>query len=353
MKRIATITYSWSQNWGAVLQAYALNEFLVQQGYNAKIIDYREFDNKVINTVKSIPDGIVSLILYFQGKKRVERFNEFRKKHFRLTSKCVTEEELRRLNKDFDVFITGSDQIWNVGRGVNKNFYLHFVEESKNKISYAGSFGVSEIPSQHEQDTITGLKNLNSISVRENSGAKLVEKYIGKSVPVVLDPVFLLSKQNWENLCCGERLIKEPYIFVYPTQVTPILKKTVKYFAINKKLKVVSPFCIEMGMVRKDIGPIEFINLVKNADFVIGSSFHALAFSLIFNRDFVVIPHSSTGSRVKDLLENVGLQNRIMFSTSDLKGLEERINYEKLNSNMTDLIQFSKKYLIDAIENKN
>ena len=348
MKRIATITYSWSQNWGAVLQAWALNEYLVEQGWDAKIIDYRAFDERVLNTVKSIPDGIADVLLWGQGKRRVERFRQFRKQYFRLTHKCLNAEELRTLNPDFDIFITGSDQVWNIGRGVNPNFYLHFADADKWKMSYAGSFGVSSIPPEHEADTAAGLRNLNRISVREKSGAALVKKYLGEEPPVVLDPVFLLPEEKWASVAAAPQ-DKRPYVFVYPTQVTPLLKQAVREISRKHHLRVISPFWIGMGTVRKDIGPAEFVGLVQNASYVVASSFHALAFSLIFRKDFLIVPHSSTGSRVRDLLEQTGLADRIITSEEALRGADRPVDYREPGEKLQALIAASKDYLRSGI----
>lgn len=353
MKRVATITYSWSQNWGAILQTYALNEFLVRSGYPAEIINYRNFDEKIINTVKSVPDGISCLLHYGQGKKRIEKFNEFRSNVLRLTEcKYLNEEELRAVNDQFDVFITGSDQIWNIGRGVNRNFYLHFADDSKTKLSYAGSFGVSEIPPEHREATLKGLKNLDHISVREESGARIVESFLGVTPSVVVDPVFLLSGKQWEEVCdyTGADKPRKPYIFVYPTQVTPLLKETVRYYRKKYHWDVISPFYIGTGKVRKDIGPLEFVSLIRNARLVIGSSFHALAFSLIFEKDFLVIPHTSTGSRVRDLATRLNLSDRIITESDSIAGSVGNVDYSEARPVIRKMISDSKEWLLNAIE---
>lgn len=344
--KVATITYSWAQNWGAVLQAYALVEYLNSIGHEAKLIDYREFDNKLISTVKSIPDGIVDLLTIPASKKRIDRYNEFRKNALKLTSKCNTIDELKKLNKDFDAFVTGSDQVWNVGLGVCKDFYLEFADEQKKRISYAPSFGVTSIPEEHKKDTIEGINNIQALSVREESGKKIIADLTGREATVVLDPVFLLTKEQWREVSksAGQ---KEKYIFVYPTQITSKLKNAVKELKKKTGLKVVSPFYIPGCEVAKDIGPREFIDYIANAEYVVASSFHATAFSLIFNKKLIVITHNMTGSRTTDLLTRVGMESCII---SDVKEVETlHWNYDKCNELMKKYINESKNFLDKAL----
>lgn len=344
--KIATITYSWAQNWGAVLQAYALVEYLNSMGHDAKLIDYREFDNKLISTVKSIPDGIVDLLTISASKRRILRYNEFREKALKLTEKCNNTAELKKLNKDFDAFVTGSDQVWNVGFGVCKDFYLEFADSEKKRISYAPSFGVTSIPEEHRKDTIEGINNIQELSVREESGRKIIADLTGREATVVLDPVFLLTQDQWKKVSkpSGQ---KEKYIFVYPTQITPKLKAAVKLLKEKTGLKAVSPFYIPGCKTAKDIGPREFIDYIANAEYVVASSFHATAFSLIFNKKLIVITHNMTGSRTTDLLTRVGMESCII---SDVKEVETfRWNYDKCNKLMEKYINESKGFLDKAL----
>ena len=344
--KVATITYSWAQNWGAVLQAYALVEYLNSIGQEAKLIDYRPFDNKLVSTVKSVSDGIVDLLTLPASVKRIERYDEFRKNALKLTKKCNSTDELKPLNNDFDVFITGSDQVWNVGLGVCKDFYLEFVEESKRRISYAASFGVSVIPEEHKADTIEGIKNIQHISVREASGANIVKELTGRDAALVLDPVFLLDADHWKSISAdtGE---KEKYIFVYPTQVTPALKKTVKELKKKTGLKVISPFYVPKCKVVKDIGPREFLSYIANAEYVVASSFHATAFSIIFEKKLLVISHSQTGSRTTDLLNLMGLGS---CSVKDVKEIDNiDWDYQSAEKVKTERIVASKEFLKNAL----
>lgn len=344
--KIATITYSWAQNWGAVLQAYALVTYLNSIGHEAKLIDYREFDNKLISTVKSVPDGIVDILTLKASMRRVKRYNEFRKNELHLTRKCNTTEDLKTLNDEFDAFITGSDQVWNVGLGVCKDFYLHFADSNKKKISYAASFGVSSIPDIYKNDTIQGLMNIDNISVRELSGQKIVESLVEKKVEVVLDPVFLLSKDQWTDVA-SDSICKNSYIFVYPTQVTKVLIDIVDKIKKETGLIAISPFFVPGCKVFKDIGPREFIRCIYDAKYVVASSFHATAFSMIFNKPLACVTHTQTGSRTTDLLKVLDMDNCIVHDSKSFPSI--KMSFDNANRKMEEMIVKSKKFLDVAL----
>lgn len=344
--RIAVITYSFAQNWGAVLQAYALVEHLNDMGHDAKLIQYRNFDNTTFITIKSIADGIIDLIKWRENKERVKRFNEFRLNYFRLTKKCSNEEELRDLNRDFDCFITGSDQVWNVGRGVCKDYYLNFADENKRRISYAASFGVSYIPEQYHRDIQEGLFRIEYLSVREQSGAKIVKELSGKEAQVVLDPVFLRSREQWDALVGQERLENRPYIFVYPTQITKTLEETIKQFKKEYGCIAVSPFAIKGCKTIKNIGPKQFVSYIRDAEAVIASSFHATAFSIIYQKELLVVTHSITGSRTTDLLESLKMHDSIVTDVSDISK-SKCCSLRDINL-LRDRIAESKEFLLKA-----
>lgn len=328
------------------MQAYALVTYLNSIGHNAKLIDYRQFDNKLISTVKSIPDGIIDLLTIPAAKRRIDRYNDFRRNVLTLTPKCKDTNDLQRLNRDFDAFITGSDQVWNIGLGVCKDFYLEFAEESKKRISYAASFGVSAIPDEYKKDTVKGINNIQNISVREESGRKIVAELTGRDASVVLDPVFLLDAEQWKKM--SRRAWKKGnYIFVYPTQITPILKKIVRQLKEKTGLQAISPFYVPGCKSIKDIGPCEFVDYIADAEYIVASSFHATAFSMIFNKKLIVIPHSQTGTRTTDLLNRLEIGSCIVSDGKDIKSL--RWDYTNSNEIMERYIKESKDFLKKAL----
>lgn len=338
--KVATITYSNAQNYGAMLQAYALSSYL-NAFCKCDVIDYRTFDSRWFKPRKEIKDIVVSAVQISQGKRRVSRFEQFRKKYLPLTTICECRDDLKKLNNEYDCFITGSDQVWNCSHGANENFFLTFADKDKKKVAYAASFGSSSIPKEYAEAVSSYLKEISYISIREKSGAVLVERLIGNKPPVVVDPVFLKDAAEWKQIATTVEM-KKPYVFVYSTQKSANLNQAVKDFTEKNRIKIVSTHAIPgvHCFVRKDIGPLEFLGYIMNAEYVISTSFHATAFSIIFEKDFCVVPHSQTGARVTDLLEDANIAeciwqrdnyqyHQVDYSNAGVKALQTRIDFSK------------------------
>lgn len=346
--KIATITFGYSQNLGALVQTYSLREYIESLGHQCDVIKFKDFDNRPFETVKGIKDGISDLFCFLDCKKKIRKINKFREKYLHFTDKFYYNSiEMKELNGIYDAFVAGSDQIWNVHKGITDEFFLSFADEGKKKIAYSASFGLSKIPSEYIEGVKEGLARFDCISVREATGLKIAKELTGKEYIQTLDPVFLKSAKEWEDLS-GDRKIKEKYIFVYPTQITKKLTKTVKAAKKQYGAKVYSLFdFIGVDKVVKDADPIDFINYIKNAEIVITSSFHATAFSIIFNKNLRVIPHSETGSRVVDLLDDLRLSKECVVNVNNLNFNE--FSYDKANEILKEKIEFSKDYIRSAI----
>ena len=338
--KVATITYSNAQNYGAMLQAYALASYL-EAFCKCDVIDYRTFDNRWFKPRKEIKDILISAVQVSRGKRRVLRFEQFRNKYLPLTSFCGCADDLKKLNSKYDCFIVGSDQVWNCSHGVNENFFLVFADEDKKKVAYAASFGSSSIPKEHAEKVRSYLKEIRHISIREKSGAALVENLTGRKPPVVVDPVFLKDAAEWKRIAAPVEM-KQPYAFVYSTQKSEHLNHAVEEYAARKKIKIVSTHAIPgvRCVVRKDIGPLEFLGYILNAEYVISTSFHATAFSIILEKNFCVVPHSQTGARVRDLLEDANMAQCIWcednyqypqldYRKDGINALQSRVNFSK------------------------
>lgn len=346
--KIATITFGYSQNLGALLQAYALREYIETLGHKCDIIKFKDFDNRPFETVKGIKDGFSDILYFFDCKKKIKKINLFREKYLRFTDKFYyNTEEMTELNSIYDAFIAGSDQIWNVHKGIVDEFFLSFADNTSKKIAYSASFGISKLPQEYVDGVKKGLSRFDSISVRESTGVKITKELTGKEYPQTLDPVFLKPVDEWEAIC-GERKIKEKYIFVYPTQITKELTETVKAAKKQYGIKVYSLFdFFGVDKVVKDADPIDFLNYIKNAELIIASSFHATAFSIIFNKNLRVVPHSNTGSRVVDLLNDLKLSLKCVVDMENLNF--DEFSYKKANEMLADKIEFSKEYIKSAI----
>jgi hypothetical protein len=346
--KIATITFGYSQNLGALLQTYALREYIESLGHQCDIIKFKNFDNRPFETIKGIKDGVSDILYFFDCKKKIKKINLFREKYLHFTDKhYYNTEEMKELNSIYDAFIAGSDQIWNVHKGIVDEFFLSFADDASKKIAYSASFGLSKIPRKYAEGVKVGLSRFDNISVRESTGVKIAKELTGKEYKQTLDPVFLKSADEWETLC-GERKIKEKYIFVYPTQITKELTKTVRVAKKQYGIKVYSLFdFIGVDKVVKDADPIDFLNYIKNAELIIASSFHATAFSIIFNKNLRVVPHSSTGSRVVDLLNDLKLSSNCIIDTNNLNF--DKFSYNDVNEILKNKIKFSKDYIRSSI----
>lgn len=345
------ITYTSAQNWGGILQAYALYYYLKKGGYDVDLLNYRPFDSRLFKPRKQIKDIFFSVLKQRENRQRIQRYIEFRAKNLCLRGEPISKsEELEALNKTYDAFITGSDQLWNCETEICYDFYLQFVEDSKLRLSYGPSFGQDEIPEKFEKDVARLLKRYNLMSVRESSGSKIVEKLTGKKIPVVCDPTFLLKQEEWLKVAAAP--VKEcGYIFIYTTQVSQKVIELVKqYLRLHPRTTVVTPYAIPgvKAVVKKNIGPAEFLSYIRSADYVIGTSFHAVVFSLIFSRNFCVVPHSSTGARVNNLLATLGLEGHAIGTTDQVEF--PVLDCEKYEKRLEQYISSSKEYIKKMME---
>ena len=219
MKKTATITFHKAVNYGAILQAYALQRSILKLGIDNDIIDY---DCKLISNVykliniKSVKSFIKSLIAFRIYYYKKNKFKSFIKKYIILTNP-VTKDILKseEFNNKYDFFITGSDQVWNYEiTNLDDAYFLNFVKDESKVKSYAASFGISCIPENLRLKYKNYLKRFSSILVREKTGAKLIENLIDKKVNIVLDPVLLLNKNEWNEIIFKTKFddIKDKYI---------------------------------------------------------------------------------------------------------------------------------------------
>lgn len=344
------ITYTSAQNWGGVLQAYALKKHITDLGVDCRLINYRAFDSRWFKPRKQLKDIIATVLKYSQCKERVRAYEQFRQRYMGLNDVPVsTKEEMEALNSQYDAFITGSDQLWNCETQICYDFYLDFVHDDKKKLAYGPSFGQEQIPQQFEGEVARLIKRYDAKSVRERSGQKIVERLTGEKIPVVCDPTFLLSAEQWDAVR-NKSINESNYIFIYTTQVSARVVELVKeYRTQHPNVRIITPYALPgvRADVRKNIGPSEFLSYIKNADYVIGTSFHAVVFSLIFHRNFCVVPHSSTGARVNDLLGALGLENHLIDDDFCGEFPMVSVDYtDRLNGQIAD----SKKFLQNILE---
>ena len=363
---IRTITCHDVYNVGASLQAYALSEYLRQQEHDVKIIDYKpdylskKYNFKAVDNPRyEHPFFIRWLYLILKFRKRLyeypgkKNFDRFRDRYLCLTKKYHSLEELEKDPPEADLYIAGSDQIWNTlfQNGRDGAFYLTFASEGSTRASYAASFATETIVPEWEAQVGKWLREMDSISVREKSSLKLLERLEVKG-QAVLDPVFLLPASHWKQMVLHTEELNN--IFVYDFDKNEFVKKISLKVKEQIGANITSFFKTDYAdSYMKNAGPLEFLTMIYQSKVIISNSFHATVFSLIFHKEFYVIKRNENiNIRMVDLLKLVGLEDRLI---SDEKGLEyvQQIKWEKVDS----IIQMERKkatqYLMELTKNEN
>jgi len=364
--RIKTITCHDVYNHGASLQAFALQEYLSTLGHDVEIINYKpnylSQHYKFCKVSPGFQKNIVVKILYILAKlpsrllarKRKRCFDKFNTKYLKLTKRYSSNEELKADVPLADVYIVGSDQVWNpiFENGRDPAFFLDFVPANKEKVAYAASFAVEVISTEVEDLIKPMLKNIDRISVRENSGITILQKIGIRNASVVLDPVFLLSIDEWRKLFdCKKK--KRKYILVYTFEISIEMTNFIKHVAKERGLNIYSVNANKCNFATRSFqnyGPDEFLNLIHNAELVITNSFHATAFSLIFCKDFFVFERKLLNSRMSDLLKDLNIENCIREGDDWNKLSNYKINYKSVTIKLQNKINLSKSYLNECMK---
>lgn len=332
----ATITCHDVYNYGASLQAFALQQTLVSLGHSNVIIDYKPpylSNHFSFSSINSVYDRPFVRWAYFAAKfpervlalRRKRAFDRFTRRYLTLTEhRYCSVDELKECAPKADCYIAGSDQIWNTlfKNGKDAAFYLDFVPEGARRVSYAASFATEKlhcIP-QMASDIVSMLGKFDSISVREKSGKALLESLGYKACTVTVDPVFLPDVAIWDKIAEKPSGIgRKRFVLVYDCELGDSLRTAAKSEASAFDAEICS---VNMRKAYADInqpyiGPSQFIWLLQNAECVVTNSFHATAFSLIFKRPFWVVPRSENiNARMEDLLASTGLSDRMLASDS-------------------------------------
>jgi hypothetical protein len=365
--KVKIITCHEVYNYGASLQEHALLEFLNINGYEAEAIHYKpdylskhfsltavsnsKFDKPILKQLyllAKLPARLMSL-------KRKKAFDVFALKHIQTgTVTYRTNEELKNNVPEADVFICGSDQIWNsyFPNGKDSAFYLNFVPDDKIKISYAASFAIDKIEDDIKPLVKTNVERLDGISVRETSGLTILNQLGIDNAVQVLDPVFLMPKDYWTSTFVTA--ISDKFIFVYDFDSNPLIKETALFL---KKKEGWSIYTVNNNIDYADKnfwfeGPEKFLSLVSQSQFNITNSFHSVAFSIIFEKEFVVINRTENiNTRMRDLLNLFQLEERLIHDFSDYK-YDQHINYTEKSILINEQIKKSKSFLMNNILTK-
>ncbi len=370
MIKIGLITFHRAINYGAVLQAYALQETLKEAGAKVKIIDFRSktiedeyrLIKKYYGPLRFRTERLITELMKIKGKigkrKKVERFITG---SLDLTESIST--DLEQLNSCFDVFVTGSDQVFNTDLTV-KDKYVYFLSfAEKPRYSYAASFGKDYIREEDWKWISRELGRYSRISVREESGIEIVRDVCGKQAEVNLDPTFLLSAKRWRELESRPSGCDEPFILVYNMMTSPLLyeaaeelKRITKHRVIfvnnkNERLK----FLHRKFSYRDDIAPEELLWLIDHAGYILTSSFHGTVFSLLFHKKFLtVLPKGEPRiARNLSLLKMAGVEDRCILERDGINRIVNEPDWQDVEQRIENGRISSLRYINEIVHEKD
>ncbi len=354
--QVGILTFYKTTNYGASLQAYALQKTLEKEGFNASIINYYnsriysyyDYRIKSCDNYKTI---IGKIIRYHHNKAIWLRFETFLNKHLKLSPFCQTLEELQVVESAYDAVISGSDQVWNPN-AISQDFDAYLLGTvSCKKIAYAASAGNVTLWEKYLKTYWRLLHRFSSISVREADMVHPVRELSQQEVSLVCDSTLLLEQSDWVTIEQNE--LNSPfsngYILVYflgnnisvPTAALALQNKTgLPIISIGRKIK---------GSYRPKVGPAGFLSLFHHATYILTSSFHGTVFSIQYQKPFLVFENGAYNSRMLTLLNYLGIQERLITNNcpigSVLSDINKPIDWENVSARRSEL----KNHSIDFI----
>lgn len=356
---IAITTFTWVDNYGAVLQAHALQKFLTNYGHKVLIIDY-----KIAKEQRGFRRFFGKNLVTTERKLKLEFFNRFRSKYMSFTTQTFrSTNDLTVLRDEFDLLITGSDQVWNPNwlsqfDGLFDLCFLTFGGFNTRRVSYAASIGhgtVNSIKPEWQVMLADRLAKMTAISVREHSGLAIIEKLCGRTDAVhVVDPTLLLDRDYYQILA-GRSKKTKPYIFNYMLHGKESDSKiTTESIRRNKEIRLVmcdgQSFLTKYGYVLPS--PTKWLQKIRDAEIVVTNSFHAVIFCIIYHVPFFAIlidgEMSSMNTRITDLLASLGLKNRILPPNTSISAVQinSNIPWENIDTTLDQLKKPSIQYLL-------
>ena len=392
--KVSVLCIYYHLNYGSVLQSLALNNYLEKKGHNVNIIPKCEFNGikeklKIffhLRLAKLLDPSIVSRKLkerkssnviansdseYLDGlKQRNKAYDRFIKKYFKVSNERIDRKALKFFVSDSDAVIVGSDQLWTPHEIITGFHTLEFVPDGIKRISYATSFGVSNLPNNYlKNKTKNFIKKMDFVSVREIQGKEIIDDLnIDKDVKVVVDPTMLLSRMEWDEMIDSQRIVDEPYIFCYFLGNNPEQRKLAVKVSERTGFKIVALQHMDeyiatdkdyADKVLYDIDPGQFVSLIRDAEIIFTDSFHGTVFSVLYHRLFYVMNRHkanevrSTNSRIETLCSILGLEDRHIenvekVDVDDL--LLKKIEFQEVDKKLEERRKFSETYINNALQ---
>lgn len=328
--KIATITYQSADNYGAALQMFALQKKMEALNINNHIIDYKsEYMSKPYSISAFKRKGLIRYMLGLAYAlvrlPRKRAFSKFR--NLLLFTPKVDRHSLHKLNSEYDGFVAGSDQVWNddINNG-DPTYFLDFVDRSEKKLSYAASFGFNDIEGHRVGTYAQKLKDFAVLNVREESGRNLIDELLKRDAEVTVDPTLLLSKEEWCEYLPKDRRYREKYILLYHiTFSSALVRYASKYAKANNFRLIAIPFPLGKFVPHTpqlSAGPIEWLQLLRDAEMIVTDSFHGCALSLNFNKKFVV-KTTGAATRIENILQRFNLNDCLLANVISKGGYIE------------------------------
>ena len=385
-KRVNLAACYFQKNYGSMLQAYALQEAVKSLGYEAENLRIdgiaKEIRNKKLGyyarqlsdwSVVKEKAGMVRKV--WQKKKnrnfaknsqiRNRKFLEFQQQVFKISPYLVSKKAMGDYVKDCQAVIVGSDQLW-LPSNITADYYtLNFVPDEVRKAAYATSFGVSKLPSRMHDFAAKFLNRINMVSVREEKGRDLVANIAHRDVPVVCDPTMLFTKETWAKLIPQKKIFNDKYIFCYFLGNNPWQRELARRLKEKTGYKIVSLLHMDEYVATDeyfpdiapyDVGPAEFVNLIRGAEYILTDSFHGTVFSAIHGKNFFTFRRFSqkatlsTNSRMDSLFSLLGVSERLLDENAKVEDmLKTELKAEDIWNRIENLRKPSWEYLKQAI----
>ena len=382
MKPIGLVTCYFHHNYGSMLQAYATEMIMQQMGLPFQTIackapiNYMQ-ENKILYIIKKLLIADWKMRL---GKMKIERakkenpmfaknweirnkaFDQFAETFFHVSPYCKNREELSKMAENYSAFLVGSDQLWRTDSVEHGYYTLEWVPDHIRKIAYSTSIGVKEVPWFQVEKNKRFMNRFDHIALREQSACDLVYKLTGRKVPVVLDPTLLFTGAQWLEIQQQEPLTNGKYIFCYLLGDNPSQRVFIKRVKEKTGYKIVALQQLDDYIPSDEgfadeapyVGPREFLNYIRNAEYVFTDSFHCSVFSILYKKNFFTFSRfaegakQSTNTRIDNLLHITGLEERRM--TND-KTIEEVVNFKRNFDGVDEKLNALRKSSMDYLYN--
>lgn len=371
MKKVGILTFHGANNYGSVLQAFALSRMIEKLGFEVEIVNYVPnnqedmykifIDNK---SIKALLKNVMAAFFHPVLKNKSEGFEKFRAEYLNVGKKCYKEKiAIGELDEQYEYVICGSDQIWNIiAADFSEEYLLPNVRKAR-KIAYAPSLSTGDFCGTRNEEKFRQLiDDFDFLSVREYSGKEKLEKLLkyNREVEVVIDPTLLLEREDYESIS-SNRVHNGKYIFFYSIDYNSVAVEIVKYISKKINLPIIVMFTsiktytiLGKGFrISRKASPSDFLSLIRYADLVLTTSFHGTAFSVIFEKEFFAVMRNQGDEevyydpRICNLLGKLNLNERIIteMNYQTMKYQGNKLDYSKVRKQKEELQNNSVEYL--------